>query len=130
MRSGGACLTLDLRNGPVLIWIGITMQQALEIVYEDFEPSDAISARLHEETKKLEQFNGRIRSARVVIAKPHQHHQRGNSYQVRIHLSVLGGKDIIVSHDPGDLRAHDDAYIAIRDAFRAARRQLNDGKRT
>jgi len=105
------------------------MQQALEIVFEDFEPSDAISARLRDETLKLEQFNSRITSARVVIAKPHQHHQKGNSYQVRIHLTVPGAKDIIVNHDPGHHGAHEDAYVTIRDAFRAARRQLKDAKR-
>ncbi len=105
------------------------MQQALEIVFEDFEPSDAISARLRDETQKLEQFNSRITSARVVIAKPHQHHQKGNSYQVRIHLTVPGAKDIIVNHEPGDHGAHGDAYVTIRDAFRAARRQLKDAKR-
>lgn len=105
------------------------MQQSLEIVFEDFEPSEAISARLREETEKLQQFNSRITSARVVIAKPHQHHQKGNSYQVRIHITLPGAKDVVVNHEPGDHKAHDDAYITIRDAFRVARRQLQDGKR-
>ncbi len=105
------------------------MLQPLEIVFEDFDPSDAISARLREETHKLEQFNNRITSARVVIAKPHQHQHKGNNYHVRIHLKVPGSKDIVVNHDPGDHNAHDDAYIAIRDAFRVARRQLKDQKR-
>ncbi len=106
------------------------MQQPLEIVFEDFEPSDAISARLREETKKLEQFNNRISFARVVIAKPHHHQHKGSSYHVSIHLKVPGAKDIVVNHDPGDHNAHHDAYITIRDAFRVARRQLKDQKRT
>lgn len=106
------------------------MQQALEIVFEDFDPSEAISARLREEMDKLEQFNSRIKSARVVIAKPHHHQQKGNSYQVRIHITVPGAKDVVVNHDPGDHNTHDDAYITIRDAFRAARRQLTDQKRS
>jgi ribosome-associated translation inhibitor RaiA len=106
------------------------MQQALEIVFEDFEPSEAISARLREEAEKLEQFNSRITSARVVIAKPHQHQHKGNSYQVRIHITIPGAKDVVVNHDPGDHNAHEDAYVTIRDAFRAARRQLKDQKRS
>jgi len=105
------------------------MQQPVEIVFEDFEPSDAISARLREETQKLEQFNNRIASARIVIAKPHQHQHKGNSYHVSIHLKLPGAKDIVVNHNPGDQNAHTDAYITIRDAFRAARRQLKDQKR-
>ncbi len=105
------------------------MQQPLEIVFEDFEPSDAIRARLREEMDKLEQFNNRITSARVAIAKPHQHHQKGNSYQVRIHITIPGTKDVVVNQQPGDQHGHEDAYVTIRDAFRAARRQLKDGKR-
>ncbi len=106
------------------------MKQSLEIVFEDFDPSDAISARLREEAHKLEQFNARISSTRIIIAKPHQHQHKGSNYHVRIHLKVPGAKDIIVNHDPGDNNVHDDAYITIRDAFRAARRQLKDQKRS
>ena len=105
------------------------MQQKLEIVFEDFDPSEAISARLREEAEKLEQFNSRISSARVVIAQPHHHHQKGNSYQVRIHIKVPGMQDVIVNQEPGDNATHDDAYITIRDAFRVARRQLKKYKR-
>ncbi len=102
------------------------MQVPLEIVFEDMDPSDAIDSRLREETAKLEQFTDRITSTRVVVAKPHRHHRKGNTYRVRIHITVPGGGDIIVSRDPGDRGAHEDVYVTIRDAFGAARRQLQD----
>ncbi len=102
------------------------MQVPLEIVFEDMDPSNAIEARLREESSKLEQFYERITSARVVIAKPHKRHQKGNTYCVRIHMAVPGGGDIVVNRDPGDRGAHEDVYVTIRDAFRAARRQLQD----
>ena len=102
------------------------MQVPLEIVFEDIDPSDAIEARLRDEADKLEQFYERITSTRVVIAKPHKRHQKGNTYRVRIHMTVPGGGDIVVNRDPGDRGAHEDVYVTIRDAFRAARRQLQD----
>jgi ribosome-associated translation inhibitor RaiA len=34
------------------------------------------------------------------------------------------GKELVVSRDPGDVHAHKDVYVAIRDAFDAAERQL------
>jgi ribosome-associated translation inhibitor RaiA len=37
------------------------------------------------------------------------------------------GKGLVVSRDPGD--AHDDVYVAIRDAFDAAGRQLAEHER-
>lgn len=104
----------------------MTMQVPLEIVFEDIDPSDAIDARLREEAGKLEQFTDRITSARVVVAKPHRHHQKGNTYRVRIHITMPGAGDIIVNRDPGDRGAHEDVYVTIRDAFGAARRQLQD----
>ncbi len=102
------------------------MQVPLEIVFEDMDPSDAIDERLREEAGKLEQFTDRITSTRVVVAKPHRHHQKGNTYRVRIHITMPGGGDIVVNRDPGDRGAHEDVYVTIRDAFRAAGRQLQD----
>lgn len=105
------------------------MQVPLEIVFEDMDPSDAIDARLREEATKLEQFNDRIISTRVVVAKPHRRHDKGNTYRLRIHITMPGAGDIIVNRDPGDSGAHEDVYVTIRDAFSAARRQVQDQAR-
>jgi len=102
------------------------MQVPLEIQFQDIGPSEAVEARVREETAKLEQFFDRITSTRVVVSKPHQKHLKGNTYRVRIHMTVPGGADIVIDRDPGDRDAHEDVYVTIRDAFRAARRQLQD----
>lgn len=102
------------------------MQSPLEIVFEDMTPSDAVDARLREEAAKLEQFMDRITSARIVVAQPHRQHHKGNTYRVRIHITTPGAADIVVNRDPGDRNAHEDLYVTIRDAFAAARRQLQD----
>ena len=102
------------------------MQVPLEIHFEDIGPSEAIEARARKEAEKLEEFYDRITSARVVISRPHRRHHKGNTYRVRIHMTLPGAPDIVVDHDPGDRYAHEDVYVAIRDAFRAARRQLQD----
>lgn len=41
-------------------------------------------------------------------------------------LLVVPGPDIVVSRDHALDGAHEDVYVTIRDAFRAARRQLED----
>jgi cold shock CspA family protein len=102
------------------------METPVEIVFEDITPSEAVEARLRDEVAKLEQFMDRITSARVVVAKPHRQHHKGNVYSVRIHITVPGAADILVNRDPGDRGAHEDIYVTIRDAFSAARRQLQD----
>ncbi|MBI1180441.1 MAG: 30S ribosomal protein S30 [Alphaproteobacteria bacterium] len=105
------------------------MEIPLEIAFEGLEPSDSVAARVRQEASKLEHFYHRITSCRVVIDKPHQHHQRGNAYYVRIHVTLPGGGDVVVSRDPGNRRAHSDVYAAIHDAFAAAKRQLQSAMR-
>ncbi len=64
-------------------------------------------------------------ACRVVVEAPHKHHHRGNIYHVRIDITVPD-EELVVSRDPGQQQTHDDVYVAIRDAFKAARRQLED----
>ena len=105
------------------------MQVPLQIAFEGVQHSDAIEARIREEAKKLEQFHERITSARVVVARPQHRHHKGDIYQIRIHLVVPGAADIAVSREPAATGAHEDVYVTIRDAFSAARRQLQDLRR-
>lgn len=81
---------------------------------------------IREEAEKLEQFCERITSARVVVLRPQHRHQKGDRFQVQIHLVVPGAADIVINQDPGVAKAHEDVLVAIRDAFKAARRQLQD----
>ncbi|MGA7322944.1 MAG: HPF/RaiA family ribosome-associated protein [Rhodomicrobium sp.] len=102
------------------------MQTPLQIAFEGVNHSETIEARIREEAKKLDHMDEHITSARVVVAKPTKRHHAGDPYEIRIHLTVPGGADINVSHDPGAGKDHDDMKVAIHDAFRAAHRQLED----
>ncbi len=108
------------------------MQVPLKVAFDGVEHSDAVEARVREEVEKLEQFHDRIVSASVVIAKPQRRHHKGDTFQVRIHVVVPEAPDIAVSREPAATGAHEDVYVTIRDAFKAARRQLQDSaeKRT
>jgi len=102
------------------------MQTPLQIAFEGVGHSETIEAWIREEAKKLDHMDEHITSARVVVAKPTKRHYAGAPYQIRIHLTVPGGADINVNHDPGIGKRHDDMKVAIHDAFRAAHRQLED----
>jgi ribosome-associated translation inhibitor RaiA len=102
------------------------MQMPLQIAFENIGHSDAIEARVREEAHKLEQFYQRITSARVVIGRPQHRHHKGDTYRVRIHLTLPGAPDIVINRDPDATGAHEDAFVTVRDAFQAARRQLQD----
>jgi cold shock CspA family protein/ribosome-associated translation inhibitor RaiA len=90
--------------------------------------SPALEARIRERAEELERFFARITFCRVVVECRHLRRLQGNLFQVRIDLGVPGRK-IVVGHDPGADHAHEDPYVAVRDAFDAARRRLEDHAR-
>lgn len=102
------------------------MQVPLQIVFEGVGQSDAIEDRVREEVAKLEKFYDRITAARVVVGRPQHRQTKGDTYHVRIHLTIPSAPDILASIDPSLDHAHEDVHVAIRDAFKAARRQLQD----
>lgn len=102
------------------------MQVPLQVAFDGVQHSDAVEARIREEVDKLEQFYGRIVSATVVVAKPQRRHHKGDTFHVRIRLVVPDAPEIAVSREPSATGAHEDVYVTIRDAFKTARRQLQD----
>ena len=101
------------------------MQQPLQISFRNMEPSPAIEARIREKAKKLERVFDRIVGCHVTVEAPHQHHHKGKLYNVHIDVS-LPGKDVHVGHTGPVNHAHEDVYVAIRDTFDAAVRQVED----
>src|SRR5437867_11541785 len=95
------------------------MQIPVDITYREIEPSDALTARIHEWVDKLERVSDRITRCEVLVETPHRHHRNGRQYHIRIRLTVPGG-EVVTSRDPGDDNAHEDVYVAVRDAFTAA----------
>jgi ribosome-associated translation inhibitor RaiA/cold shock CspA family protein len=104
------------------------MKQPLEITFRDMPHSDAVEAKIREKAAKLDEFYDHIMACHVVIEAPHLHHHQGNLFHVRIDLTVPNGV-IVINRDPKEHHAHEDAYVAIRDAFNAARRKLQDFSR-
>lgn len=103
------------------------MQIPLQITFRDMDHSDAIEKAVREKSEKLDQFAD-IMSCRVVVQMINKHQHKGTMYHVSIDITVPG-KEIVVSRDRGVDHSHEDVYVAIRDAFNAARRQLQDHHR-
>ncbi len=101
------------------------MQIPLQITFRHMERSDALEAKIREKVKKLEQFAEHIMSCRVTIDLEHRHHHQGKLYGVKIDIT-LPETEIIADRHPDKRHAHEDVYVALRDAFNAARRQLED----
>jgi ribosomal subunit interface protein len=100
----------------------------LQITFRNMLPSLAVRARIEEQAEKLVRFNDRLMSCRVVVRAPHRHHRKGRLYEVSIDAKVPGS-EIAVNHAPGGNHAHQDIYVAVRDAFNALTRRLEDAAR-
>lgn len=101
------------------------MQVPLQITFRGFPSSEAIESRISARVNKLERLCDRITGCRVVVESPHHHQQHGNTYRVSIDLTVPDGELVVGRHN-GLNHAHEDVYVAIRDAFDALSRQLQD----
>lgn len=104
------------------------MDIPLQISFNGMDHSDAVEQNIRERATKLERFHDHIVGCRVIVEAPHQHHHKGGLYRVKLDISVPGG-ELIVNRAPDEHHAHEDVYVAIRDAFNAARRQLEDYQR-
>jgi ribosome-associated translation inhibitor RaiA len=106
------------------------MQIPLEIRYHHLDPSPALDAEIRAHVDKLERLYPRLTGCRVAVECQHHQHQTGNLREVHIELSVPGSK-LVVSrepHKPLQAFAHPDVRTALKEAFRAAERQLKDYK--
>jgi ribosomal subunit interface protein len=100
----------------------------LQITFRDMDPSPAIEARIREKAAKLERFAPRITSCRVVVEERNRHQRQGRLYGIHIDLRAPG-EELVAGHGHPLDHAHEDVYVAIRDAFAAARRRLEDHSR-
>lgn len=94
------------------------MKLPLQITTRNLSLSEAAETTIREKAAKLETFCDHIMSCRVLVEVPHRHKHHGVFYNVRIDLTVPGN-ELVVKREPNE-----DLYVAIRDSFDAARRQL------
>ena len=101
------------------------MQRPSQITFDNVPHSAAVERAVRERVAKLEEFCDRITGCRVVVSVPHRHQEYGNLYEVRIDLAVPG-EEIAVNREAPSHTEYRDVHVAIRDAFDAARRKLED----
>lgn len=106
------------------------MDVPLEIRFHNLDVSESLETAIRERVARLEKRYGRLTSCRVGVEAPHRQHRKGNVYEVHVELGVPGGT-LSVSREPHGARSkyvHHDVYKALRDAFDAAERQIQDYK--
>jgi hypothetical protein len=101
-----------------------------------------LDAEIQKRAVRLTTIYPDIMSCKVLVEKPHRHHEQGNPFHVRIDITVPGEK-IVAGHSPSlhlvqpagnparerksrKTLVRKDALLALHQAFDAAKRQLRD----
>jgi ribosomal subunit interface protein len=99
------------------------MKLPLQITLRDMAHSDAIENHIREKAEKLDHLFPNIMSNHVVVEMPGKHKHQGKQFRVRLDIKVPGGEVVVnKEHD-------EDVYVVLRDAFDAAKRQLDEHAR-
>ena len=95
------------------------MQDTLQITMRDMAHSEELDQRIRDRYDKLRRRSPQVMACRVVIEAPHKHHAQGRHFSVKLDITAPG-HEIVVTH-----RHDENAYVALREAFRAAQVQLD-----
>jgi ribosome-associated translation inhibitor RaiA len=107
------------RTGCSRATLEVCMPLMSEITFHNMGSSDAITRSVQSWTARLDHVYRRILACDVVIDQPHKHSRHGAPFRVSIVVNIPG-------RDLATHSIHEDVYVAIANAFRAARRQLVD----
>jgi ribosome-associated translation inhibitor RaiA len=102
------------------------MTASVEVHFHGLEKSAAVEERVREKVNKLAKHFDRMTHCRVVLEAPNRNPQRSKVYQIKIEIGVPGRSPIVVSHEREGSDAAEELNLALRDAFEAALRRLDD----
>ncbi len=74
----------------------------------------------------LEKRFGRITACRIAVSGPSAHHRNGGQYEVAVHLALPDGREVNIDHTAKVDERFADPSFAVNDAFKRARRRLQD----
>ena len=102
------------------------MHTPLRITFQNTPSSAAIRKLIEEQSDHLEQFFGRMTACHVVFKVPDGNHRSSGLYEVTVHIKMPGGTTVDIDRTPGLDERFSDPQFAVGDAFRRARRRLQD----
>ena len=102
------------------------METPVEIDLQGLQGRPDIRDSIEKHMAELERCYGRITACRIVVKGPSGHHRTGGLYEVNIHLALPNGREVNIGRTPPADERHADLWFAINDAFKHARRRLQD----
>ena len=105
------------------------MQTPVEIDFHGMPATPQLQNSIEEHVAELERRFGNITACRIVVKSPGGHHRKGGLYEINIRVALPDGREVNVERTPVEDERHGDLAFALNDAFKRARRQLQDNVR-
>jgi cold shock CspA family protein len=105
------------------------MQVPVQIELQGEAHRADVHAAIERRVAQLEERYGRLTACHVLVRAPSAHHETGGLYQVSIRLALPDGREVDVGRTASADERHADLAFAVDDAFKRARRRLQDRAR-
>jgi hypothetical protein len=103
-----------------------TVEAQVELDFQGLSPNPELRAAIVKQLAQLEERFGRLVGGRVIVKAPGGHHRTGGLFEINIRLALPDGREVNVGHTPQADERHSDLNFALNDAFKRARRQMED----
>ena len=101
------------------------MSITTSVTFQDMPSSPTLIADIERHVERLQRFAPGMTRCRVTVQRAEHRHHKGNRYEVLIHVALPGG-ELDAGHTARPNHSHEDAYVAVHDAFDVMRRRLED----
>src|ERR1700692_3004077 len=102
------------------------METPIQIEFQGMEPVEPVRSAIAKRVAELETRFGRMTACRVVLKSPGGHHRTGGHYEINIHLALPNGREVNIDRIATADERQADVTFAVNDAFKRARRRLQD----
>jgi cold shock CspA family protein len=102
------------------------METPVEIDFQGMDAKPETRAAIARHVGMLEERFGRVTAGRVVLKAPGGRHRTGGLYEINIRLALPEGREVNIGRTPQNDERYADLNFALNDAFKRARRQLQD----
>ena len=104
----------------------MVMETTAQIDFQGMNASDRVRVEIDQQIAVLEERFGRVTACRVVVKAPSGRHKNGGQYEINIKLGLPSGREVNIGRTVCEDERHADLAFALNDAFKRARRQLQD----
>jgi cold shock CspA family protein len=102
------------------------METPVKIDFQGMDAKPEIRTAIAKHIAQLEDRFGRVTAGRVVLKAPGGHHRTGGLNEINIRLALPEGREVNIGRTPQNDERYSDLNFALNDAFKRARRQLQD----